>query len=91
MSYYGVGIDNYLGEAGRARKPALLHIAEEDGFVSKDSQARMKAGLTAPSFQLYAYPGRDHAFAREGGKHFHQDDALKANQRTMDFFARHLS
>jgi carboxymethylenebutenolidase len=91
VSYYGVGIDNYLGEAGRAHKPSLLHIAEEDGFVSKDSQARMKAGLTAPTFQLYWYPGRDHAFAREGGKHFHRDDALRANQRTMDFFARGLS
>lgn len=91
VSYYGVGIDNYLGEAVRARKPALLHIAEDDGFVSRDSQARMSAGLTAPAFQLYSYPGRDHAFAREGGKHFHQPDALKANQRTMDFFGSSLS
>lgn len=90
VSYYGVGIDNYLGEAGKARNPALLHIAEEDGFVSKDSQAKMKAGLTAPNFQLYSYPGRDHAFARDGGKHFHEGDATKANQRTMDFFGKHL-
>jgi carboxymethylenebutenolidase len=90
VSYYGVGIDNYLGEAGNARQPALLHIAEEDGFVSKESQARMKAGLTAPNFQLYSYPGRDHAFARDGGKHFHPGDARKANDRTMDFFGKHL-
>lgn len=90
VSYYGVGIDNYLAEAGRAKNPALLHIAEEDGFVSKDSQAKMKAGLTAPNFQLYSYPGRDHAFARDGGKHFHEGDATKANQRTMDFFGKHL-
>jgi len=90
VSYYGVGIDNYLGEAGKARKPALLHIAEEDGFVSKDSQAKMKAGLTSPNFQLYSYPGRDHAFARDGGKHFHLADATMANQRTMDFFSKHL-
>lgn len=91
VSYYGVGIDNYLGEAGKARKPALLHIAEEDGFVSKESQAKMKAGLTAPNFQLYSYPGRDHAFARDGGKHFHPGDARKANDRTMDFFRKHLT
>ena len=83
MSYYGVGIDNYLGEAGRALKPALLHIAEEDGFVSKESQAKIKAGLTAPNFQLCSYPGRDHAFARDGGKHFHQGDALKASKRAV--------
>lgn len=91
VSYYGVGIDNYLGEAGRARKPAMLHVAEEDGFVSKDSQAKMKASLTAPNFELYWYPGRDHAFAREGGKHYHAGDARKANQRTDAFFRKHLS
>lgn len=90
VSYYGVGIDNYLGEAGKTKTPALLHIAEEDGFVSKDSQARMKAGLTAPNFQLYAYPGRDHAFAREGGAHYHAGDAAKANARTMKWFEKHL-
>lgn len=90
VSYYGVGIDNYIGEAGRATKPALLHIAEEDDFVSKDSQAKMKAGLTAPNFKHYAYPGRDHAFARDGGAHYHAGGARTANSRTMDWFAKHL-
>lgn len=90
VGYYGVGIDNYLGEAGKAKKPVLLHVAEEDGFVSKDSQAKMKAGLTAPNFQLFWYPGRDHAFAREGGKHYHAGDAAAANKRTLDFFRRTL-
>ena len=90
VGYYGVGIDNYLGEAAKAKKPVLLHIAEEDGFVSKDSQAKMKAALTNPNYQLYSYPGRDHAFARDGGKHYHRGDANKANDRTMDFFRKHL-
>ena len=90
VGYYGVGIDNYLDEATRAKNPVLLHIAEEDGFVSKDSQAKMKAALTNPNYQLYSYPGRDHAFARDGGKHYHRGDANKANDRTMDFFGKHL-
>lgn len=90
VGYYGVGIDNYLGEAGKAKKPILLHVAEEDGFVSKDSQAKMKADLTGPNFQLFWYPGRDHAFAREGGKHYHAGDAAAANKRTLDFFRRTL-
>lgn len=90
VSYYGVGIDNYLGEAGKTTKPALLHVAEEDGFVSKDSQAKMKAGLTAPNFQLYWYAGRDHAFARYGGKNYDAADAKKANQRTLDWFKKNL-
>jgi carboxymethylenebutenolidase len=90
VGYYGVGIDNYLGEAGKAKKPVLLHIAEEDGFVSKESQAKMKSALTAPNFTLHSYPGRDHAFAREGGKHYHKEDATTANRRTLDFFSKHL-
>jgi len=90
VSYYGVGIDSYLGEADKATKPALLHVAEEDGFVSKDSQAKMKAGLTASTYQLYWYPGRDHAFARDGGKNYDAADARKANQRTLDWFRKTL-
>ena len=50
----------------------------------------MKAALTNPNYQLYSYPGRDHAFARDGGKHYHRGDANKANDRTMDFFRKHL-
>lgn len=90
VGYYGVGIDGYLGEAGKAKRPVLLHIAEEDGFVSKDSQAKMKAALHAPTFTLYSYPGRDHAFARPGGEHYHRADADRANERTMDFFRKNL-
>jgi carboxymethylenebutenolidase len=90
VGYYGVGIDNYLGEGGKAKNPVLLHIAEEDGFVSKESQAKMKSALTAPNFTLHSYPGRDHAFAREGGKHYHKEDATTANRRTLDFFSKHL-
>jgi carboxymethylenebutenolidase len=90
VGYYGVGIDNYLAEAAKVKKPVLLHVAEEDGFVSKESQAKMKAGLTGANFQLYWYPGRDHAFAREGGKHYHAGDAATANRRTLDFFAKTL-
>ncbi len=90
VGYYGVGIDNYLGEAEKAKKPGLLHIAEEDGFVSKESQAKMKSALAAPNFTLHSYPGRDRAFARVGGKHYHKGDATTANRRTLDFFAKHL-
>jgi carboxymethylenebutenolidase len=90
VGYYGVGIDNYLGEAVKIKKPLMLHIAEEDGFVSKDSQAKMKAALTSPLMTLYSYPGRDHAFARQGGQHYHGGDATTANTRTTDFFAANL-
>ena len=91
VGYYGVGIDNYLGEAERLAQPLELHIAEEDGFVPKTAQARIVAALKDhPCVTLFTYPGRDHAFARPGGAHFHAADAALANSRTAAFFKKHL-
>ena len=91
VGYYGVGIENYLGEAERLAQPLMLHIAEEDGFVPKKAQARIIAALKDhPQVTLHTYPGRDHAFARPGGTHFHQKDASLANDRTVAFFKKYL-
>jgi len=90
VGYYGVGIDGYLGEAAKIKSPVMLHIAEEDGFVNKESQAKVKAALKGPLFEIYSYPGRDHAFARQGGKNYDATDAAAANARTLAFFRKHL-
>ena len=92
VGFYGVNIPAYLGEADRISKPLMLHVAEEDEFVSKEAQAEMKSGLDErPTVTLYSYPGRDHAFARTGGAHFHEADAGAANARTWSFLKEHLS
>jgi carboxymethylenebutenolidase len=84
VSYYGVSIDQYLAEADKLSRPLVLHIAEEDQFVPKDAQARIVAALkNHPQVQVFTYPGRDHAFAREGGAHFDAADAATANARTL--------
>ena len=91
VGYYGVGIENYLGEAERLANPLMLHIAEEDAYVPKEAQARIIAGLKDhPMVTIFTYPGRDHAFARPGGAHFHREDAGLANDRTAQFFKQHL-
>jgi len=92
VGYYGVGIEGYLGEAGRISHPLMLHIAREDGFVPKAAQDQVVAGLKDnPLVTLHLYEGRDHAFARPGGAHYHEADARRANQRTYDFFKQHLA
>jgi len=92
VGYYGVSIDQYLGEAAKLSRPLVLHIAEEDGFVPKDAQERIIAGLkNHPHVEVFTYPGRDHAFAREGGAHFDAEDAAKANQRTLETFRKALA
>jgi carboxymethylenebutenolidase len=91
VSYYGVNIDNFLGEADRLKTPLLLHIAGEDQFVSKDAQAKIVAALKdRPDVELHLYPGRNHAFARDGGQHYDPADAETANARTSAFFKRTL-
>jgi len=92
VSYYGVGIDGALGEAGKIRKPLLMHIAAEDKFVPKEAQAKIKQGLAANgNVTIHVYEGCDHAFARVGGAHWNAAAAQSANDRSAAFFKKHLS
>lgn len=91
VSYYGVGLDGRMGEAGKLTHPAMLHIAEEDQFVPKEAQAAIKQALAGnPLVTIHSYPGRDHAFARIGGQHYHAGDARTAGERSLAFFRQHL-
>lgn len=92
VSYYGVGLDELVGEAANIKKPLLMHMASEDQFVPKEAQAKIKAALEGhPQISLYVYEGNDHAFAREGGAHYDAGAAKLANQRSADFFKANLS
>lgn len=91
VGYYGVGIDNALGEAKNIKKPLMLHIAEKDSFCPPDAQKKIKAGLAGNrQVTIHAYPGMEHAFARVGGEHYDKAAAELANKRTADFFKTHL-
>jgi carboxymethylenebutenolidase len=92
VSYYGVGIDGALGEAGKIRKPLLMHIAAGDQFVPKEAQAKIKQALAANgNVTIHVYEGCDHAFARVGGAHWNAAAAQLANDRSAAFFKKHLS
>jgi carboxymethylenebutenolidase len=91
VGFYGVGIERYLGEADNLTRPLMLHIAEEDQFVPKDAQAQIIAALgRRAGVTIHTYPGRDHAFARVGGEHFHPVDAALARDRSLALFAQAL-
>lgn len=91
VGYYAVGIPGLLGEKHAIANPLLLHIAGVDGFVPKDAQAAMHAGLDDhPKVTLFDYPGEDHGFATESGKRRSNAAAKVADERTMAFFAEHL-
>jgi carboxymethylenebutenolidase len=90
VGYYGVNIPKFLGEG--IKKPLMLHIAAQDGFVPKPMQDIMIAGLKDnPLVTLHRYEGVDHAFARAGGKNWNAEAAALANRRTMEFFKANLT
>lgn len=91
VGYYGVGIDNLLGEKHGIANPVLLHIAGADHFVTPDIQAKMHAGLDDhPKVRIFDYPGEDHGFATESGKRRSAAAAQLADKRTAEFFAETL-
>lgn len=91
VSYYGVGLDELVADAGKIDRPTLLHIAEEDEFVPRDAQARIKDALAGhPHVTIHSYPGMPHAFARVDGIHYDDAAATLANGRTSDFMTHHL-
>ncbi|MAQ71006.1 MAG: carboxymethylenebutenolidase [Alphaproteobacteria bacterium] len=91
VGYYGVEIDKFINEKDGIKKPLMLHIAEEDQFVDKDAQAKIKGGLeNNPLVTLHSYPGMDHAFTRVGGDHYDETAAKTAHARTHDFLLKFL-
>ena len=92
VGYYGVGLQDMLGEANQIHKPLMLHIAGKDEFTPPAAQARIHAALDTHAYvTIHDFPSNDHAFARVGGAHYDLDEALIANGLTHDFFKRHLA
>ena len=91
VGYYAVGLPDILNEKRGISRPLMLHIAGEDGFVDKDQQQAIHAGLgDHPRVTLYDYPGEDHGFAAEMGQRRSEQSAQLADKRTADFFAEHV-
>ena len=85
VSYYGVGIDEFLPQFSSIRAPLVLHVAGEDGFFPAEGRAKvLDAAKDAPHIHGYNYEGADHGFARGGGIHWHGEAAALANRRTAD-------
>ena len=92
VGYYGVMIDQMLGESDAIAHPLMLHIPTADHFVGAEAQAAIHAGLDGhPKVALHDYPGLDHGFAAEMGARRDEAGAALADQRTRDFFAKHLA
>jgi carboxymethylenebutenolidase len=86
VAYHGGDTEKYLDEADHLDAPLLMHLGEEDEFISKPAQAQIKAVLAKKAnVTVYSYPGQRHAFSRHNGAHYDAEAAALANSRTHEF------
>jgi len=91
VAYHGADTEKYLGEVDNLSAPLLMHLGEEDEFISKPAQAEIKAALASKAkATVYSYPGQRHTFARHNGTHYNAAAAALANGRTSEFLQREL-
>src|SRR5713101_7090296 len=91
VAYHGADTEKYLGEVDNLSAPLLMHLGEEDEFISKPAQAEIKTALAGkPNATVYSYPGQHHAFARHNGRHYDAAAAALANERTSEFLHQRL-
>ena len=91
VAYHGGDTEKYLGEVDGLHAPLLMHLGEEDEFISKPAQAQIKTALAKkPNATVYSYPGQWHAFTRINGAHYNAAAAALANGRTSEFLNQQL-
>ena len=91
VAYYGVGIEKALAELDHVKGRLVMHVAALDQFCPPEAQAQIVAAAKGrANVELYVYPGQNHAFAREGGDHFHKPSALMAHQRSITALKREI-
>src|SRR5271163_3623206 len=91
VAYHGADTEKYLGEVGSLSAPLLMHLGEEDEFISKAAQSQIKEALAnRPNATIYSYAGQRHAFARHNGAHYDAASARLANDRTSKFLDQNL-
>lgn len=92
VGYYGVMIDQMLGEAHAIANPLMLHMPTADHFVGPEAQKAIHAELDPhPRVTLHDYEGLDHGFAATSGGRRDEEGAQLADRRTREFFAEHLA
>jgi carboxymethylenebutenolidase len=92
VCYHGGGIHTALGEAGGIKKPAMLHNPMKDAFIPVEALNQIRETLAPnPLVTVHEYAEQDHAFTREGGKHYDAAATELANGRTIAFLNRYLA
>lgn len=84
--WYGGGVAAAKNEV--ARCPVQLHFGETDASIPMTDVEAVRAAQ--PGVEIHVYPGAGHGFACDERGSYSAKDAAVAQQRTLDFFAKHL-
>jgi carboxymethylenebutenolidase len=92
VSYYGGGIDQHLGAAGKLAQPIMFHHGDDDDHITPDKVAAIKQAFAGkPDATFFDYAGAGHAFNSWGRPAmYRQRAAALAHGRTLTFLAEHL-
>ena len=91
VSYYGVGIEADLAEAGNVKGPMVFHFAELDKYAPAEAREQIKSAFKGrPDVEFYLYPGCDHAFAAPERTSYNKPATLMAHSRSIALFRKVL-
>jgi carboxymethylenebutenolidase len=84
--WYGGGIPGTKNES--ANCPVQMHFGEMDASLPMTDVDAVRAAQ--PKVEVYVYKGAQHGFGCDERGSYSQPDYELAQQRTVDFFAKHL-
>ncbi len=87
VGYYGGAIVRFADDKPKA--PTLLHFGEKDSGIPLSDVEAIRA--KRPDVEIYVYPGAQHGFSCDERASYDKASADLASQRTLAFFAKHLS
>jgi carboxymethylenebutenolidase len=94
-SFYGVKLEDYLGEIAAIEVPVQFHFGAEDNQILPSTIEKVRAALDTRGGKprdLFVYPGAQHAFYNRHRKDRFDPSAHKlARERTLAFFRRALA
>lgn len=89
VAYYGGGIHDQLGVAGKIKAPVQFHYAETDAGIPLTAVDQVRDAMGTRG-EVHVYPGATHGFNCWDRASYEPKSAALAHGRTLEFLARHL-
>jgi carboxymethylenebutenolidase len=86
VCYYGGQIAKNADE--KPKVPVQMHFGEKDAWIPMSAVEAVR--MAQPKAESYVYVGAGHGFGCDERGSFSKPDYELAQQRTLDFFAKHL-